>query len=155
MVMMGWKYNMSNIEAALLLPQFARLDAKLVEREALARRYAERLAAVPGIRVPTQSTGPNDVHAHHLFTIWVEGGRRDEVVAKLQQRRVEVTVNYRAIHLLSYFRDMLGFKLGAFPIAEEIGDATLSLPFFPGMAPEDVDTVVEHLHTILDGPRAE
>jgi dTDP-4-amino-4,6-dideoxygalactose transaminase len=153
MVVMGWKYNMSNIEAALLLPQFARLDAKLVARETLARHYAERLAAVPGIRVPTQSTGPNDVHARHLFPIWVGGGRRDEVVAELKQRRVEVVVNYRAIHLLSYFRDRFGFKPGDFPIAEEIGDAAISLPFFPGMSAQDVDTVVDHLHTILEEPR--
>ena len=153
MVMMGWKYNMSNIEAALLLPQFGRLDAKLVEREALARRYAERLAGVPGIRVPTQSTGPNDVHARHLFPIWVGDGRRDEVVAKLKQRQVEVVVNYRAIHLLSYFRDTLGCKPGDFPIAEEIGDAAISLPFFPGMSTQDADTVVDHLHTILEEPR--
>jgi dTDP-4-amino-4,6-dideoxygalactose transaminase len=153
MVMMGWKYNMSNIEAALLLPQFARLDAKLVAREALARRYAERLAAVPGIRVPTQSTGPDDVHARHLFPIWVGRGRRDEVVAELKQRRVEVVVNYRAIHLLSYFRDTFGFRPGDFPVAEEIGNAAISLPFFPGMSAQDVDIVVDHLHTILDGPR--
>ena len=149
----GWKCNMSDIEAALLLPQFARLDAKLVAREALARRYAERLAGVPGIRVPTQSTGANDVHARHLFPIWVGDGRRDEVVAELKQRRVEVVVNYRAIHLLSYFRDTFGFKPGDFPVAEEIGNAAISLPFFPGMSVQDVDTVVDHLHTILEGPR--
>jgi len=153
MVMMGWKYNMSNIEAALLLPQFARLDAKLAERGALARRYVERLAAVPGIRVPTKSTGSNDLHSHHLFPIWVGDGRRDEVVAALKQRQVEVVVNYRAIHLLSYFRDTFGFKPGDFPIAEEIGDAAISLPFFPRMSLEDVDTVVDHLHSILDEPR--
>ena len=153
MVTLGWKYNMSNIEAALLLPQFARLDAKLTEREALARRYAERLAAVPCVRVPTQSTGAKDVHARHLFPIWIADGRRDEVVAKLKQRGVEAMVNYRAIHLLTYFRERFGFSPDDFPIAKEIGDSTLSLPFFPGMALRDVDTVVDHLHTILEEPR--
>ena len=103
--------------------------------------------------MPTQSTGPNDVHARHLFPIWVGNGRRDEVVAKLRQRRVEVVVNYRAIHLLSYFRETFGFKPGEFPIAEEIGDAAISLPFFPRMSAQDVDTVVDHLHTILEEPR--
>jgi dTDP-4-amino-4,6-dideoxygalactose transaminase len=152
MVAMGWKYNMSNIEAALLLPQFARLEAKLARREALARRYVEQLATIPGIRVPTQSTGPNDVHARHLFPIWVDNGRRDEVVAKLKQRGVEVVVNYRAIHLLSYFRETLDCKPGDFPIAEQIGDAAVSLPFFPSMSEDDIDTVVEHLHAILQEP---
>lgn len=149
MVLMGWKYNMSNIEAALLLPQFGRLTAKLAEREALGRRYAQKLAAISAIRLPTQSTGLNDVHARHLFPIWISG-RRDEVVAELQKRDIGVVVNYRAIHLLKYFRDNFGFKPGDFPVAEDIGDSTLSLPFYPGMTLQEVDNVVDHLHTILD-----
>ena len=153
MIVMGWKYNMSNIEAALLLPQFARLDSKLAQREALARRYAARLAGIPGVRLPIQSTGPNDVHARHLFPIWIANGRRDEVVTKLKQRRVDAMVNYRSIHLLNYFRDTFGFKAEDFPIAKEIGDSTLSLPFFPAMSDQDLDTVVDHLHTILEEPR--
>ena len=153
MVTMGWKYNMSNIEAALLLPQFARLDAKLAQRQALAQRYAQRLAAVPGIRLPTQSSGPNDVHARHLFPIWIANGKRDEVIAELKQRRVDAMVNYRAIHLLTYFQDRLGCKRGDFPIAEDIGEATLSLPFFPTMSHQDADTVAGHLLDILEEPR--
>lgn len=149
MVLMGWKYNMSNIEAALLLPQFNRLGAKLKERESLARQYSNLLAEVPGIRLPTQSTGPDDVHARHLFPIWVDGGRRDEVVAELQRRKIGVVVNYRAIHLLKYFRETFGFKPGDFPVAEAIGDATLSLPFYPSMSARQIETVVSHLHTIL------
>jgi dTDP-4-amino-4,6-dideoxygalactose transaminase len=149
MELMGWKYNMSNIEAALLLPQFERLDAKLVEREGLARQYAALLADVPGVRLPTQSSGSGDVHARHLFPIWIENGRRDEVVIKLQQRDVGVVVNYRAIHLLKYFRQTFGSKPGDFPVAEAIGDATLSLPFYPGMTTRQVATVADHLHAIL------
>ena len=153
MVEMGWKYNMSNIEAALLLPQFARLDEKLEKREALSRRYVERLASVPGVRLPTQSTGPDDVHARHLFTAWIVDGRRDEVIAKLRQRRVDAMVNYRAIHLLTYFREAFGFAPDDFPIAKAIGDSTLSLPFYPTMSFQDIDTVVDHIHAILQEPR--
>ena len=140
MVMMGWKYNMSNIEAALLLPQFARLDAKLVARKALANRYAERLAAVPGIRVPTQSTGPNDVHARHLFPIWVGDGRRDEVVAELRQRRVEVVVNYRAIHLLELFPRHVRLQAGR--ISDRRGDRRCRHLF--AVLPGDVGTGCRH-----------
>src|SRR5262249_54857283 len=116
-------------------------------------RYAERLTAVPHVRVPTQSTGAKDVHARHLFPIWIADGRRDEVVAKLKRRGVEAMVNYRAIHLLTYFRERFGFSPDDFPIAKEIGDSTLSLPFFPGMAHRDADTVIDHLRTILEEPR--
>src|SRR5712691_5477795 len=153
MVAMGWKYNMSNIEAALLLPQFARLSDKLVQREALARRYAERLAAVPGVRLPTQSSGPKDVHARHLFTAWITDGRRDEVIARLRQRRIDAMVNYRAIHQLTYFRERFGFSRDDFPIAAAIGDSTISLPFYPTMSQDDVDTVVDQIHAILQEPQ--
>ena len=150
MVLMGWKYNMSNIEAALLLPQFDRLADKLTNREALGSQYAAKLAKIPGIRIPTQSSGPDDVHARHLFPIFVNNGRRDEVVTELQKRQVGVVVNYRAIHLLKYFRENFGFKPGDFPIAEEIGDSALSLPFYPGMKEREIDIVADHLQTILE-----
>jgi len=55
--------------------------------------------------------------------------------------------------MLSHFRDKFSFKPGDYTDAEEIGDASISLPFFPGMSAQDVDTVVDHLHTILEEPR--
>jgi len=151
MTALGWKYNMSNIEAAVLLPQFARIDRKLAQRHALAERYADRLKNLPDVRVPALSAG-NSTHCHHVFSIWVGNGRRDEVLARLQEADVEVVVNYRPVHLTSYFREKFGFKENDFPIAERIGDECLSLPFFPGMPLEMVDAVVERLgHIILTG----
>jgi UDP-4-amino-4-deoxy-L-arabinose-oxoglutarate aminotransferase len=72
------------------------------------------------------------------------------VVAELQRREVGVVVNYRAIHLLKYFRENFGFKPGDFPVAEEIGDAALSLPFYPAMTDREIDIVADHLHTIME-----
>jgi len=54
-------------------------------------------------------------------------------------------VNYRAIHLLSYFRERYGFRRGQFPHAEKIGDSTLSLPFYPNMPLEHADRVAQAL----------
>jgi UDP-4-amino-4-deoxy-L-arabinose-oxoglutarate aminotransferase len=150
MTVLGWKYNMSNIEAALLVPQFDRLENKLSARERLAKRYVERLSGVAGVTLPAQAAGDGDgVHARHLFPVWVQEGRRDDVVRGLQANGVEVVVNYRAIHLLSYFRQAYGFRKGDFPVAEAIGDATVSLPFFPGMPLEDVDRVAELIEELL------
>lgn len=149
MPIFGWKYNMSNIEAALLMPQFDRLRDKLASRRQIADRYRRRLAAVPEIVLPAQAAGANCVHAHHLFPIWVAGGRRDELLRRLQADRIEVVVNYRAIHLLTYFRDRFGYERGAFPVAERIGDAAISLPFFPGMPLDWVDVVVDRLEHAL------
>jgi len=60
-----------------------------------------------------------------------------------------VMVNYRAIHLLTYFKETYGFKAGDFPVAESIGDASLSLPFYPSMPLEHVDRVIEVLRDSL------
>jgi dTDP-4-amino-4,6-dideoxygalactose transaminase len=151
MVALGWKYNMDNIHAALLLPQMDRLDATWRKREEVARRYQSLLAEVPGLTWP--QTLPGVKHAHHLFPVWIVNGRRDDVIAGLQQRGIPTVVNYRAIHLLTYFRERFGFKPGAFPMAERIGDAAVSLPFYPGIPPEHVTAVADGLRALLPGAR--
>jgi len=151
MVAMGWKYNMDNIHAALLLPQMERLDAAWEKREGVAQRYQALLAEVPGLTWP--QTLPGVKHGHHLFPVWVVNGRRDAVVAGLQQRGIPTVVNYRAIHLLSYFRDRFGLKPGAFPMAERIGDATISVPFYPNIPAEHVEAVADGLKALLSDTR--
>jgi UDP-4-amino-4-deoxy-L-arabinose-oxoglutarate aminotransferase len=147
MVVMGWKYNMDNLQAALLLPQFDRLEAKALRREALAQLYLQELRGIPGLSGPQRLAGGR--HANHLFTIWISDGRRDAVIAALQNRGVGCVVNYRAIHLLTYFRERFGFKPGAFPHAERIGSDTISLPFYPTMSDADAVAVGRALREIL------
>ena len=147
MVMMGWKYNMDNLQAALLLPQFERLEAKARRRDALAQLYFRELAGIPGLSWPQRLPGVR--HANHLFTGWISGGRRDAVIAAMQARGIGCVVNYRAIHLLTYFRERFGFQPGAFPLAERIGDETISLPFYPTMADDDAVAVARALREIL------
>ncbi|SRR5579884_755452 len=149
MTVFGWKYNMDNIQAALLLPQLDRLDVHWRARRALVARYEEQLAGVPGVRWP--ATLPGVRHAHHLFTIWIGGGRRDHVVTRLQARGIPVVVNYRAIHLLTYFQEHLKYPRGAFPVAERIGDETISLPLYPTMPPEHLDLVVAAVREAVAG----
>jgi UDP-4-amino-4-deoxy-L-arabinose-oxoglutarate aminotransferase len=144
MVLLGWKYNMDNIQAAFLLPQMDRLVDNWQKREALAQDYEERLSGITGISWPLKLPGVH--HARHLFTIWVDGERRDAVIEGMQKAGISVMVNYRSIHLLTYFREAFGFKDGDFPVAERIGDSTLSLPFYPGMPEEHVQAVVGKLH---------
>jgi dTDP-4-amino-4,6-dideoxygalactose transaminase len=84
-----------------------------------------------------------------LFPVWIGNGKRDEVITELQSNGISVMVNYRAIHLLSYFRERFGFTQGSFPNAEKIGDAVLSLPFYPNMPIEHVDLVVSALRDAL------
>jgi len=151
MVVMGWKYNMSNIEAALLLPQFERMDAKLARRHALAELYDRAFADMDGIRVP--SSRPSSVHARHIYTVWCHGCARDDLLAYLHAERIGAVVNYRPIHLMSYFARRYGCRVGDFPISEWIGNCTISLPFYPDMPIDDVEVVAEAVERCLNQAR--
>lgn len=143
----GWKYNMDNLHAAILLPQLGRLEANWQRRSELAADYEHQLKGIPHLWWPR--TLPRVTHARHLFPIWVGMGRRDAVIAGLQSRGIGVMVNYRAIHLLSYFRSALGTVPGLFPIAERIGDATISLPLYPRLTHAQVRTVASAIAEIM------
>ena len=143
----GWKYNMSNIQAAFLLPQMKRLETNWEKRERLAKQYGLLLEGEQKIAFPR--TLSNLRHARHLFPVWVDGKYRDEVIRELQAKGVGVVVNYRALHLLTYFQKEFGFESGAFPIAERIGNSTISLPFYPTIPDEHVEVVSTNLKDIL------
>jgi dTDP-4-amino-4,6-dideoxygalactose transaminase len=149
MVMLGWKYNMSNIEAALLLPQMDRLEENWRKRDALAHRYQRSLSNIDGLALPETLAGAR--HARHLFTVRVGSGRRDAVMKGLQEAGIGAMVNYRAIHLLTYFRETFGFREGDFPVAERIGSETLSLPFYANMPHAHVPLVAQTLKDLLEG----
>ena len=146
MTVLGWKYNMDNIQAALLLPQMDRFEQNWHKRQALARYYEDRLWDIPNLSRPR--TLPGVEHSWHLFPVWISNGLRDKVIEQLQTTGISVMVNYRAIHLLTFFRETFGFKPGDFPFAEHIGDSTLSLPFYAGMPEEHVDMVIDTLHSL-------
>jgi UDP-4-amino-4-deoxy-L-arabinose-oxoglutarate aminotransferase len=141
MELLGWKYNMDNIHAALLVHQLAGIEERLRRREAICRRYEEAFRAVDGIRYP--AVRDDSRSARHLFTIWVDPRRRDEVMWELQQRGVGVAVNFRAIHLMQYYRETFGYRRGMFPNAEHIGDATITLPLYPKLTDEQVGYVID------------
>lgn len=149
MVTMGWKYNMYNLQAALLLPQLGRLDANLARRRALAARYAARLADVPHVVVPPVAPGVE--HAWHVFAVRTDGVARDALVGALQDAGVGVTVHYYPpVHLTGYFRDAFGHRPGSHPVAERIAATTLSLPFYPTMPASLVDEVAQRMARCIE-----
>ncbi|MBI5316600.1 MAG: DegT/DnrJ/EryC1/StrS family aminotransferase [Nitrospirae bacterium] len=147
MTVLGWKYNMDNIHAALLLPQLERLEENWHRRETVAQWYVQRLKECPGLSFISSKPGVR--HARHLFPVWIGNGRRDGIIQGLQREGIGVVVNYRAIHLLTYFRETFGFRAGVFPHAERIGNETMSLPFYPAMSEKQVVVVTETLTRLL------
>ncbi|CAA6606255.1 Spore coat polysaccharide biosynthesis protein SpsC [Rhodospirillaceae bacterium LM-1] len=137
----GLKANLSNLSAALLLPQLKRIDANLAKREMLAGHYQSRLQQ--HVRWPAIHKDAH--HARHLFTVWVPPERRDAILHGLNSQGIGAVINYRPIHLLKFLKDRFGFKEGNFPNAELIGASTISLPLYPGMNLEQVDLVCDVL----------
>lgn len=148
MPILGWKYNMDNIHASLLIDQLTRINKLWSKRDELWKFYEERLSNIREIRM--LKTVPNSKHARHLFTILVNPTRRDSIMWALQKKGVGVAVNYRAVHLLKYYRKTYGYKKGDSPVAENIGRSTLSLPLYPLLSKSDVKYVVNALYSILE-----
>jgi UDP-4-amino-4-deoxy-L-arabinose-oxoglutarate aminotransferase len=151
LVELGYKANLTDLDAAMLRPQLQRVDDKRRQREAIASRYEallrEQVRDMAGpppasCRVPwmIERRGKS---SHHLFTIHARLAERDRLLAALGEAGVGTAVNYRAIHLLTYLGQVLGLARGALPVAEELGDRTISLPMYPTLEPAAQERVVE------------
>jgi dTDP-4-amino-4,6-dideoxygalactose transaminase len=150
MPLLGWKYNMDNIQAALLIGQLARIEALWEKRNSLWSLYEKELLGLENVR--TLNTVRGVRHARHLFTVLVPPPMRDPLLWSVQNRGVGIAVNYRPIHLLAYYRKTFGYKDGDFPVAEKIGGSTLSLPLYPSLRESDLKYVVQVLREELKNP---
>ncbi|TSC69714.1 MAG: UDP-4-amino-4-deoxy-L-arabinose--oxoglutarate aminotransferase ArnB2 [Parcubacteria group bacterium Gr01-1014_70] len=143
---LGWKYNMTNIQAALLRSQLPRVEKQWKRRKEIAERYADAFTKA-SIAFPQTEAGIT--HAHHLFTILVSPKKRDIILHELQKRGIGVGVHYRPIHLMSYYRKKYGYKPGDFPNAERIGASTISLPLYPKLTDREVRYVIDNVKEII------
>ena len=143
MDLLGWKYNMSNIQAALLIEQICRIDKLLKKREDICKKYENSLAEIKSINLPKIHN--NSRSARHLFTVWTKPTKRDQILEQLQNNGIGVAVNYRAVHLLKFYRKTFDYKEGTFPNAERIGNSTISIPLYPKLTDEEIDYVINCL----------
>jgi UDP-4-amino-4-deoxy-L-arabinose-oxoglutarate aminotransferase len=139
MLRLGTKANLPDLLAALLPQQIETVEERRERREALALRYKIAFVDTP---IDLPSMHPMAVSAHHLFPIHVPGSIRDQAMLALNARGVGTTVNYRAVPTLTYYRGKYDYRRGDFPISDEWGEGTLSLPLFPGMTEDEQDYVI-------------
>ncbi|MGC2061583.1 MAG: DegT/DnrJ/EryC1/StrS family aminotransferase [Thermodesulfovibrionales bacterium] len=148
MPVLGWKYNMDNIQAAMLLGQLQRIGGLWAKRNRLWLLYEDAFSAVKGMDILKTVSGSK--HARHLFTILVDGRRRDAILTGLQKKGVGVAVNYRPVHLLDYYRKEFSYREGEFPVAEDIGRRTISLPLYPKLRKIEIDYVMKSVINIIE-----
>ncbi len=143
----GWKYNMDNIHAAILVEQLKKAERLTEARIRIFNRYSEALGNVEGIEIHV--TRPEARHCCHLFTILVDPGRRDAIMEGIQKRGIGVSVNFYPLHLMSYYRQRFGYRPGMFPAAEEIGSRTISLPIYPKLTDDEIDYVIATVKDVV------
>lgn len=146
----GFKFNMTDLSAALGLHQLPRLDPGIEYRAELWNRYDELLRDLP-LETPLPPTGEMR-HARHLYQVLVRpdaGVERDRLLSLLTASKIGVGVHYRAVHLHPFYRDKYGLDPAAFPVATDISNRTVSLPLGTNLTHADQDDVVEALQTHL------
>ncbi|MEK7347458.1 MAG: DegT/DnrJ/EryC1/StrS family aminotransferase [Candidatus Eisenbacteria bacterium] len=151
---LGWKYNLTDLQAALGLAQFARAEELRDRRESIAERYTAGLAGVPGLTPPTVLPGMR--HAWHLYQIDVSiaaGARRDRnaLAMALREDGIGSSVHFKPLHLFPWYQERLGVEPGQFPVAEAIFAGTLSLPIWPDMSEADVTRVIARVRFHMMG----
>ena len=148
----GYKYNLTDIAAALGLKQLARLEELIKKRTALARRYRERLVEVDEI-TPLSDPLYSMKHSWHLFIIRLDidkvGLSRDAFMEELKKRNIGTGLHFRAVHLQKYYRESMYTPRRLLPNTEWNSDRICSLPLFPDMTSEDVDEVVDTIKEVL------
>jgi len=143
----GWNARMDGIQAAVLSLKLARLEGGNAARRAHARLYHELLEGVPEIIRPTEA--PHNTHVYHIYAVRVRD--RDKVLQRMTARGVNCGVHYPVpIHLQKAY-SFLGLKAGSFPIAERCAKEFLSLPMYPELRPDQIQTVVQALKESLRG----
>ncbi|OGZ20024.1 MAG: hypothetical protein A2654_02305 [Candidatus Nealsonbacteria bacterium RIFCSPHIGHO2_01_FULL_43_31] len=142
----GWKYNMNNIQAALLMGQLSRIEKFWQRREEIAQRY-EQAFGNPGINFP--KTLPNVKNARWSFTIWVNPEKRSEIQEKLKKKGIPTTIQWSPVHLMTFYRKQYGHKPGEFPIAEAISKKTITLPLYPKLKNKEVDFIIKNVLEFL------
>ncbi len=151
----GYKYNMTDVQAALGIHQLPRLDGWIDRRAEIWDAYDRDLADLP-LTLP--SPVPDHVrHARHIYQVRVRpdtGMTRDELLEEMRQRNIGTGVHYRGVHLHPYYRDRDGIDPAALPNATEISETTLSLPLHATLTEQDRVDVVETLHSILARPQS-
>lgn len=143
----GWKYNMTDIQAALGIPQLQRLDQFVTTRRKYAQIYNQELSQFPGsVVVPYES--PNVKHTYHLYPLLVEKDRNG-FIEKMHQQGIECSVHFIPLHIHPIYGREFGLKWGDFPNAEWVYEREVSLPLYPMMSEEDVWRVVHSVGKIL------
>jgi predicted pyridoxal phosphate-dependent enzyme len=147
---LGYNYRMSDLHAAIAVEQLKKVDNFTVSRQHVASELNKALNGIKGIQLP--SVAPDRSHVYHQYTVVLTDDAnvsRDEFVAGLRERGVGAGIYYpKPLHVYPHIAK-LGYKVGDFPIAEDLAARVVSLPVHPKVSDEDVATIARAVKEVL------
>jgi dTDP-4-amino-4,6-dideoxygalactose transaminase len=147
----GYKYNMTDIQAALGLVQLPKVAGWLERRKQIWAMYDAAFARLP-LRLPAPEE-PNTIHARHLYTLLIDakeaGISRDQFMVELHKRGIGTGVHYRALHTHSYYRERFNYQPDDYPNANWIGERTVSIPLQSGLSDTDVERIIRTVIEVI------
>jgi dTDP-4-amino-4,6-dideoxygalactose transaminase len=141
----GHNMRLDELQAAFLSVKLKHLAAWTAQRQEIASWYDEALQDSEGIILPT--THPNATHVYHLYVIRSE--KRDVLQQYLNEQGIGTLIHYPIPPHLQEAYQHLGYKKGAFPIAEALAETSLSLPVWPGMTKSHVESIAEYINNFI------
>lgn len=151
----GYKYNMTDMQAALGLCQLEKIEKMQNLREKYAKMYNDAFSKLDEIITPIEVEGNR--HAWHLYVIRVKEDmlkiNRNEFIEALAEENIGTSVHYTPVHLHPYYMETFGYKMGDFPIAEKVFKGMISLPLYPSMKEQDVEDVINAVTRIVQENR--
>jgi len=147
----GFKYNMTDIQAAMGLRQLERLEAMHTRRREIVELYNAGFAGTDVFDLPVERDEVD--HAWHLYPLRIREGAltitRDEMIEALRKRNIGTSVHFIPVHTFSYYREKYGYAPEDYPIAYRESERLISLPLHPGLLDGDVGDVVEAVEDIV------
>lgn len=140
----GYKYNLTDLQAALGLAQLAKCDAMFAGRQRVAERYTEAFEGIAALQVPSV---PDDrTTSWHLYILRLNPDRlridRNQFIRELADRGVSTSVHFIPLHLQPVYQRDFGYKAGDYPVAEREFQRSLSLPIYSSMREEEIEYVI-------------
>ena len=143
----GWKYNMTDMQAALGMHQIKKLDKFVEVRRRYTEIYNSELKKVDEIITPYEKS--NVKHVYHLYPILLKGYNRNDFIEKMYKQGIGCSVHFIPLHLHPFYKETFGFKEGDFPNAEWAYKREVSLPLYPKMKEGDLKYVIENIDNVL------
>lgn len=147
----GFKYNLSDVHAAIGLAQLHRADEFMRRRSEVARAYNEAFKGEDALQVPYVEPGIE--HAWHLYVLRVRPERlrigRNQLVEMLRERGVGTSVHCIPLNTMHFYQKNYGYRSGDFPVAEDIYSRCLSLPIYAAMSGDDVNYVIDAVRELI------